>query len=164
MSASSGARTPLRQRLARTVPPVLAGAVLGGLGTSPTSDWYTALDRPDWEPPGAVFGAVWTTLYATIAGSGAAALRDLDEDERRSFERALWINMGLNAGWCWLFFTAHRPRLALAEIALLELSTLDLVRRARAGGHPGAAAALAPYAAWNAFAAALNAEIARRNV
>ncbi|MEO6512738.1 MAG: tryptophan-rich sensory protein, partial [Nocardioides sp.] len=60
----------------------------------------------------------------------------------------------LNAGWCWLFFTAQHPKVALAEIAVLEASTLALTRRVPA---------LAPYAAWNGFATALNASIARRN-
>ena len=62
--------------------------------------------------------------------------------------------MALNAGWCWLFFTAQRPKAALAEILVLEASTLALTRRAPA---------VAPYAAWNGFATALNAAIVRRN-
>ena len=68
----------------------------------------------------------------------------------------------LNAGWNWLFFTARRPRWALAEILLLEASTLDLTRRAAKADTP-AAAMLVPYAGWVAFATALNAAIARRN-
>lgn len=154
---------PWSRRLTRTVPPVLFGAVVGGLGTKPTSRWYRSLDKPSWEPPGGVFGPVWSALYALTAGATASVLDKLPVDERADVERALWLNMGLNAGWCWLFFTAQKPRWALAEIVLLEASTVDLLRRARAAGDGRAAAALAPYVAWNAFAAALNAEIVRRN-
>ena len=57
---------------------------------------------------------------------------------------------------------ARRPRWALAEILLLEVSTLDLTRRAAKADRP-AAAMLVPYAGWVAFATALNAAIARRN-
>ncbi len=159
--------TSLARRLRRTVPPVVGAAVLGGVGTRPTSSWYRSLSTPSWEPPGAVFGPVWSSLYTAIAVASASVLGRLeesgDEEARRAYERALWLNLGLNAGWCWLFFTAERPRLALAEIAVLEASTLDLVRRARAAGDDRAAAALLPYAAWTAFAAALNTSIARRN-
>ena len=150
------------RHLRQTVPAVVAAAVVGGLGTRPGSRWYRALDKPSWDPPGAVFGPVWTTLYAMTAGGSAKAMYRMTEDERRAFVRALWLNMGLNAGWCWLFFTAEKPRLALVEIVLLEASTLDLVRRAGVVD-PTAAAALAPYAAWNAFATALNASIVARN-
>ncbi|MEO6510806.1 MAG: TspO/MBR family protein [Nocardioides sp.] len=140
--------------LRRTVPPVLAAAVVGGIGTRPTSAWYRSLDKPSWQPPAWVFGPVWTALYASIAVGTARAMEEADEAERRSLERQLWANMALNAGWCWLFFTAQRPKVALAEIAVLEASTLALTRRVPA---------LAPYAAWNGFATALNASIARRN-
>jgi tryptophan-rich sensory protein len=142
------------RHLRRTVPPVVAAAVVGGVGTRPTSAWYRSLDKPTWQPPPWVFGPVWTALYASIAVGTARAMDEADTAERRSLERQLWVNMALNAGWCWLFFTAERPKAALAEIAVLEASTLALTRRVPA---------LAPYAAWNAFATALNASIARRN-
>lgn len=141
--------------LKRTVPPVVAGAVVGGIGTKPSSAWYRGLDKPSWQPPAWLFGPVWTTLYAlTAAGTARAMDAAADDDARRSLERRLWVNMALNAGWCWLFFTAQKPRLALAEILVLEASTVALARRAPE---------VVPYAAWNAFATALNAEIARRN-
>lgn len=153
----------LPRRLARTIAPVLAGAAVGGLGTKPTSAWYRALRKPSWQPPAAVFAPVWTAIYASAAGAGASMLERVPVDDRHDVERALWLNMSLNAGWCWLFFTAERPKLALAEILLLQASTLDLVRRAHAAGDDRAALALAPYVGWNAFATALNVAIVRRN-
>jgi tryptophan-rich sensory protein len=155
-------RPALSSLLRRTVPPVVAAAVVGGIGTRPTSPWYRSLSKPSWDPPGAVFAPVWTTLYTLTAGASARAMRSMTPQQRRSYERALWLNMALNAGWCWIFFTAERPRPALVELLVLEASTLDLVRRA-AAVDPAAAAALAPYAAWNAFAAALNTAIVVRN-
>jgi tryptophan-rich sensory protein len=83
-------------------------------------------------------------------------------DEAHALERQLWVNMALNAGWSWLFFTARSPRSALVEVVVLEASTVllaDKVRRL----DPAASRALVLYVAWNAFAAALNAAIARRN-
>lgn len=81
---------------------------------------------------------------------------------RRRYARALGVNLGLNVAWSWLFFSAKRPRLPLAEMVLLEASTIDLIRRTgpvdRAGG-----IMLSPYAAWTGFATALTASIVRRN-
>ena len=106
---------------------------------------------------------MWTALYAlTAAGTARAMAAAPTDDERRAIERHLWANMALNAGWCWLFFTAEKPRAALAEIVVLEASTLVLLKQLR-DVDPAAHHLVAPYAAWNGFATALNAAIARRN-
>jgi translocator protein len=153
----------LPPRLARTSAAVVATAVIGGLGTDVTSRWYRRLDKPAWQPPGAAFGPAWTTLYGLIAVASARALDRMEEPvQRREFATALAGNLVLNAGWNWLFFKARRPRWALAEIVLMEASTLDLTRRA-ARADPRAAKMLVPYAGWVAFATLLNAAIARRN-
>jgi benzodiazapine receptor len=153
----------LPPRLAQTSAAVAATAVVGGLGTDVTSRWYRHLDKPAWQPPGAAFGPAWTTLYGLIAVASARTLDRIEEPaERRAFARALGANLVLNAGWNWLFFKARRPRWALAEILLMEVSTLDLTRRAAKTDAP-AAAMLVPYAGWVAFATALNTSIAHRN-
>jgi len=149
-------------RLVSTSAAVAATAAIGGLGTDVTSRWYHDLDKPAWQPPGTVFGPAWTTLYALMALASARTLDRLEPGERPAFATAFGANLVLNAGWNWLFFKARRPRWALAEILLLEASTLDLTRRAAKADRP-AAAMLVPYAGWVAFATALNASIARRN-
>jgi translocator protein len=149
--------------LARTSAAVTATAVIGVLGTDVTSRWYRHLDKPAWQPPGAAFGPAWTTLYGLMAVASARTLDRLEEPgDRRAFATAFGANLMLNAGWNWLFFKARRPRWALTEILLMEVSTLDLTRRAAHVDRP-AAKMLIPYAGWVAFATALNASIARRN-
>jgi tryptophan-rich sensory protein len=149
--------------LVRTSAAVTATAVIGGLGTDVTSHWYRDLDKPRWQPPGAAFGPAWTTLYGLTAVASARILDRLETpEERRAFANALGANLALNAGWNWLFFKARRPRWALGEILLMEVSTLDLTRRAAKVDSP-AAKMLIPYAGWVAFATLLNASIARRN-
>ena len=111
---------------------------------------------------GGGFGPAWTVLYVLLAVAGGRALTVGGEGVRRRYLRAYLANLALNAGWTWLFFRARRPALATAEAVLLAASTADLARRSwvldrRAG------AALVPYVAWTAFAAALTAAIARRN-
>ena len=149
--------------LGRTAVAVAAAAVIGTLGTDVKSRWYGSLDKPAWQPPGAAFGPAWTTLSTLLAVASARTLDRLeDPKQRRAFATAFGANLALNAGWNWLFFKAQRPRWALAEIVVLEASTLDLTRRA-ARADSAAGAMLAPYAGWVAFATALNAAIARRN-
>jgi tryptophan-rich sensory protein len=148
--------------LLRTALPVAATAALGALGTRPDSPWYRSLAKPPWQPPAAAFGPVWTSIYALTAVAAARTLERLDPAERRRYAGLLAANLALNTGFSWAFFTAERPRVALADQVALEATTLALLRRSAAVDRP-AAAMLAPYALWNAFAIALNADIVRRN-
>jgi benzodiazapine receptor len=140
----------------------LTAAAVGGLATDPDSRWFRRLGKPTWYPPPRTFGVVWPVLYTGIAWAGGEVLARADPVRRSGFARAYAVNLGLNAAWTYVFFRAHRPLLAAAESAVLTASTLDLLRRADAVSRP-AAAVLAPYAAWTAFATALSTAIARRN-
>ena len=141
---------------------VAVTAVVGTAGTDVRSRWYRRLDKPSWQPPGPVFGGAWTTLYVVLALAGGRALGRAEGDRLRGYTRSYVANLVVNAGWTWVFFRARRPRLAVAESALLTASTVDLTRRTwqldRTAG-----LALLPYAGWTAFATALSGEIARRN-
>ena len=138
-------------------------ALVGAAGTDVRSTWYQSLAKPRWQPPGRVFGPAWTILYALIAMASARALDRIDDPaERTRYRLALAANLVLNIGWSWIFFRAHRPRQALAEMLALEVSTVDLILRSVR--HDRAAAGmLAPYAGWVAFATALTAAIAQKN-
>jgi benzodiazapine receptor len=150
------------RHLPLTAAAVTATAVAGVAGTDVRSAWYATLDKPRWQPPGWAFGPAWTALYALIAVGSARVLDRASPDERRSYAAALGANLVLNTGWTWIFFTAKRPRWALAEIVVLEASTLDLLRRAHRVD-PTAHWLMSPYAAWVGFATTLTASIARRN-
>jgi translocator protein len=148
--------------LAKTAAAVAATALAGSVATTPASEWYRSLDKPAWQPPPAAFPAVWTPLYGLIAVAAARVVDRARGGERNAFKRAFAANLALNAGWTTVFFRARRPGLALLEIALLNGSNVDLLRRAwRADRLAGAA--LAPYVAWTGFATALNAAIVARN-
>src|SRR4051794_16586245 len=77
----SGSACPSPPRHPPALGPVAAGwaaavtgvAIAGAIGSDTSSDWYRGLDKPSWQPPGAVFGPVWTVLYVLIAV--AATLR-----------------------------------------------------------------------------------------
>ena len=152
----------MRRSLPWTAAAVTATAAAGVAGTDVGSRWYDDLEKPPWQPPGWAFGPAWTTLYALVAVGSARVIDRADLPVRRSYATALAANLALNTGWTWIFFTARRPRWALAEIVVLEASTLDLLRRARRVDPP-AQWLMSPYAAWVTFATALTASIARRN-
>jgi len=144
----------------------LACAVAGSLASDPDSLYYRRLDKPSWNPPDAVFPVVWSTLYADIAATSGTVISRLRETGRnsevRTYAAALGTNLALNAGWSYVFFRSHKPALSAVWAGALAASSADLVRRT-AKVDRRAGAALAPYAAWTAFATALSTEVWRRN-
>ena len=116
--------------------------------------WYDGLPKPGFQPPGWVFGPVWTSLFVLltlatwqVARHGAAA-------------RTSPAQLVLNVAWSGLFFTAQRPDLALVDIAVLDLVVLAMIvaygRMRRSSGW-----LLVPYAVWLGLATAINVWIVR---
>lgn len=151
---------------AAIVAAVVAVAGIGGVATGPAvdSDWYRALDKPSWQPPGAVFGPVWTVLYAMIAASMYAVRRRADTapDAQRELFVLFGSNLVLNLLWTLIFFRGRNPMAAGIEILALEATTIALIVRVRPVTR-GGALALVPYALWVAFAAVLTWTIALAN-
>ncbi|GAA3808820.1 TspO/MBR family protein [Nocardioides panacisoli] len=138
------------RRLAFAVLPVLGAAGLGGLGSRNAPSTYATLEKPDWAPPAAAFGPVWTTLYATIAVAGWRAYGASPRARRLHLTQ-----LALNAAWPSVFFSAGRKPASLAVIGALD-ATLAAEIVALRRDDKLAAALLTPYLAWCGFATALN--------
>ena len=136
---------------------------LAGMAATDLGPWYRGLAQPPWKPPDAAFGPAWTLIYL-LTGIAAVRVwrRAPSSAVRARWAAALTANGALNVFWSWLFFKARRPDWALAEVAILWLSVLLLVLLARAVDTTSAWL-LAPYLAWVAFAAALNAAVVALN-
>ena len=121
--------------------------------------WYAALEKPSWNPPGWIFGPVWTLLYLMMAVSAWLVWRKV------GFQRPLvlyFIQLVLNAAWTPIFFGAHELGWALAEILVLWsailLTTLSFFKVSKPAGWM-----LVPYLLWVTFAAFLNFTLWRMN-
>ncbi|WP_158230562.1 TspO/MBR family protein [Mycobacterium sp. shizuoka-1] len=144
-----------------------AAAVTGSIASRQgVETWYPKLRKPRYVPPNAVFPVAWTSLYADIAVTSAAAIdkfRANGEDAKaRAYIGALGTNLVLNAGWSWLFFKQHKLGPSVAVAGALALSSADLARRA-GGADPKLGAALVPYPLWCSFATLLSTDIWRLN-
>src|SRR5690625_857995 len=133
---------------------VVGGGLVIGMITAP-DEWYAALNKPFFTPPGWVFGPAWTLLYILIAIAGWRLWR------RAHSSRAMqlwWVQLGLNFTWSPIFFSAHLIGLALVIVLLLLVTIVGFIalswRRARV-----ASLLFVPYAAWVAFASVLNGAI-----
>ena len=142
----------------------LAVAAVGGLATaSSVTTWYVGLHKPAFNPPNTVFAPVWTVLYVLMALAAWRIWRAGPAGGRRRVAIGLYaVQLALNLAWSLIFFGLRRPDLALVEIAVLLIAVLATTavfwRRDRIAG-----LMLVPYAAWVAFASALNFAIWRLN-
>ena len=139
----------------------LGAQLTGSLLTIPgiRSGWYAALDKPFFNPPGWVFGPVWTALYFSMAVAAWEVWRRGSADPL--VKPALLIfftHLILGVLWSGLFFGLRRPGLAFLEIILLWFLILAMIL-VFYRIHRWTAWILLPYLAWVLFAAFLNGAI-----
>lgn len=125
-------------------------------------EWYASLKKPSWNPPGWVFGPVWTALYTMMAVAAWLVWKRGGFTEQRRALTLFLVQLALNAVWTPLFFGLHRPDVAFAEILLLWLAIAWTVMSFWPV-HRAAAGLLCPYLAWVSFAAVLNGTLWRLN-
>lgn len=140
---------------------VAAVSIIGSTATSSSVDsWYAELDTPWFTPPSWVFGPVWTAIYLLIALSAFLTHR---ASRPAGPQLGLWWGqLALNLSWSLVFFGLQSPFGGLAVIVPLLMCILVLIRVVWPVQRV-AALLLIPYAAWVAYATALNAAIASAN-
>ncbi|MBU2501734.1 tryptophan-rich sensory protein [bacterium] len=138
----------------------LGAGFLGSL--FPPGEWYAALAKPAWNPPGWVFGPVWAALYVMMAIAAWLVWSRGGFTAARGAMGLYLFQLILNALWSFLFFGLQRPDLAFVDVVLLWLAILaTLIVFARIRGAAGML--LIPYLAWVGFAVVLHLAIWRLN-
>ncbi len=136
-------------------------AALGGLATgSSVSTWYLTLNKPPFNPPGWIFGPVWTVLYIMIGVSGWMVYKKTGWNSMPL--NVYFVQLVLNGIWSPVFFGLRQPMWAFFIIALLWISivlTLFQFKKVEVK----AMVLLLPYFLWVSFASILNYEIWRLN-
>ena len=127
-----------------------------------TGGWYAGLTKPTWNPPGWIFGPVWTVLYALMAVAAWRVWLQGGWARQKNALGLFLLQWVLNALWTPLFFGLHRPGWALVEILVLLAAILATIQTFWRLDRP-AGLLLLPYAAWVAFASVLNGAIWRLN-
>ncbi len=132
-------------------------AVVGSIFTTKTvrSEWYSSL-KPEITPPNYVFPIVWNILFLLIACSLYLAwTSSANKKERKRIAVAFGINLVLNALWSILFFGLQNPLFAFADIILMIISTIFVIRTCWKI-KPLSACLIIPYLLWILFASFLN--------
>ena len=117
--------------------------------------WYASIDKPDWNPPGWVFGPVWTSLYILMGIAFYLIWKSDTPRRQKNAAMILWVvQLVLNFLWSFIFFEQHELGLAVIEIILLWLAILATIF-AFARISRLAAWLLVPYISWVSFASIL---------
>ena len=142
--------------------PQLAGGIGGIFTASSVGGWYKTLNRGSLNPPGWVFGPVWTALFLLM---GYALYIVWTSENVKDKKKAYWIfgiQLALNTFWSIIFFGFQNPGLAFFEIWILWAAILANIivfyRINRWAGY-----LLLPYLGWVSFAIYLNYSIWRLN-
>lgn len=143
--------------------PLAIGATAGFFTATGVDSWYQTIHKPSWNPPGWVFGPVWTTLYVMM---GIALYLIWKSGANESVKKAaiilFAIQLVLNFFWSFIFFKQQQVGWALAEIiAMWFMILLTIFAFARVSN--AAAWLMVPYISWVSFASILNYTIWRLN-
>lgn len=144
----------------------VGGGALSGLATADSvRTWYPTLNKPPFNPPGWVFGPVWTALYAMMGIAAFLVWRLLGRGRDGLVRAALLafaIQLALNFAWSPVFFGARSILggfiVILALLAAIAVTTLLFFRVNRVAG-----VLMLPYLAWVSFATVLNGAILSLN-
>ncbi len=141
----------------------LAGVIGSVFTVSAIPVWYAGLAKPALNPPGWVFGPVWTALYA-LMGISLFLIWKQHSNILQNV-RMLWVwKMGvaaffvqlfLNAIWSIIFFGLHDPFWAFIDIVALWFAIVWTLAVFYKISKP-AAYILLPYLFWVSFASYLN--------
>jgi tryptophan-rich sensory protein len=129
--------------------------IIGSIFTaSSVTNWYVTLEKPDFTPPGWIFGPIWVILYFLMGISLYLLWINKTKDNRKAFT-VFAVQLILNASWSILFFGLKSPLYGLIDIlfllAAIILTILFLYKISVL-----AMVLLVPYLVWVAFATILN--------
>ncbi len=135
--------------------PLITGGISGYFTAEGITGWYQTLNAPSFNPPGWIFGPVWTTLYIIMGISLYLVLIKPDSALRTTAIRVFFLQLTLNFLWSFFFFYFRNIGLALVDILLMWGSIVWMIMLFRRI-HPAAGYMNIPYLLWVSFATALN--------
>jgi tryptophan-rich sensory protein len=135
------------------------GSIAGWLTAGESSgEWYQQLNKPWFNPPGYVFGPVWTTLYILMGIALFLVWKQPKTSQRNKATGMFAVQLIFNFFWSLIFFKMHNLTLALIEIIVLWVCILMTIfmfgRLSKA-----AAWLMVPYISWVSFATILTSTI-----
>jgi len=138
--------------------PLAIGGISGYATASGLSEWYINLHKPSFNPPGYLFGPVWTLLYLLMGISLFIIWSSPKKQNRTNAIIIFSAQLALNFLWSFLFFKFKLVGLALLDIVLIWISILLMIISFNRASKVAAYLQI-PYLLWVTFATTLNCAI-----
>jgi peptide-methionine (R)-S-oxide reductase len=133
------------------------GSLSGFFTVDSVSTWYQTINKPSWNPPGWLFGPVWTTLYIMMGASFALVWHSNHPSRKRAM--ALFVfQLILNLIWTPIFFGLNQIGWSFVVIIVLLLTLAATIMKFNLVNKT-AAWLLVPYILWVGFATVLTGTI-----
>lgn len=141
---------------------ILALGFLSGVSTmNDIQNWYQTIYLPTWQPPGWLFGPVWTTLYILIGISVGMIWSSTSEFKTKAL-LVFGFHFFFNLIWSYVFFGMHQIGWAFVIIILMILTLVYVIFWFRKISIISTYL-LVPYLLWISFASILNGTIWKLN-
>ena len=133
-----------------------AASAIGGFTTSAYKEpWYSQIVLPSYNPPGWVFGPVWSTLYVFMS---IAIWKAWDMTKDKKLLKIYFLHLFFNAIWSVIFFGFHNIGLALVDLAVI-LFFITLLMKFYYKISKFSFYLMVPYLIWTTYAFILNTSI-----
>ena len=96
------------------------------LFTDTNSEWYLSLNMPSFQPPGWVFGVVWSILYVLFGVN--LTLAQINNAPSKVYGLFL-LQSALNISWCLFYFTLHLMYIGLVILIAYLIVTYLTARK-----------------------------------
>ena len=136
--------------------PIAVGGFSAYLTSGETNgEWFSTLVKPFFNPPGYLFGPVWTTLYL-LMGIGVFLVWNTPKTSLRQHALLIFIvQLFFNFWWSILFFSLHQSFIAIIDILIMWILIAYMITVFKKI-KPIAAYLQIPYLLWVSFATVLN--------
>ena len=103
---------------------VIVYAVGSGVWVSNSPGWYSALNRPSWQPPDFVFGLIWPYNFIIIGLSAVHIAQNQSRNMTTIWLATFAISIISALNWAYQFYVPHN--LSAASISLVIAAALTL--------------------------------------
>ncbi len=138
-------------------------AAIGGAVTAKSAnEFYQILQKPQWAPPGWLFGPAWTILYILMGTAAWRVWREAGFNGAKVELSLYAVQLVFNMAWSYFFFVRRTGLGAAIEVVslwiLIAITLVLFWRRDTIAG-----VLFVPYLTWVTFATALTVVVWRRN-
>ena len=134
---------------------VLIYAIGSGLWVNTGDNWYRNLNKPSWQPPGAVFGIIWPYNFIVLGIASFVIAQRATTSTSLTYILFFALSVAAALTWAYLFYRPHNLTGAAIALTLTALLTIPMTYILFTISTPMAIAVM-PYQVWVAIAAALS--------